>query len=116
MRALREGPYGKCVYQCDNDQPAACTASIRFANGVTATYTLHGMSYRDGRELRIDGTKASLTAVFYNTRFRIEIHEHATGKSRSVRLPIERSAGGGGEAVQEMSSGGEPTRPVLPNA
>jgi predicted dehydrogenase len=98
MRALREGPYGRCVYQCDNDQPAACAASIRFANGVTATYTLHGMSYRDGRELRIDGTKASLTAVFYNTRFRIGIHDHATGKTRSVKLPIERSAGGGGDA------------------
>lgn len=97
LRALREGPYGKCVYQCDNDQPAACAASIRFANGVTATYTLHGMSYRDGRELRIDGTKASLTAVFYNSRFRIGIHDHATGKSRSVKLPLQRTAGGGGD-------------------
>jgi predicted dehydrogenase len=97
LRALHEGPYGKCVYQCDNDQPAACAASIRFANGVTATYTLHGMSYRDGRELRVDGTKASLTAVFYNTLFRIGIHDHATGKSRSITLPIERTAGGGGD-------------------
>jgi predicted dehydrogenase len=97
MRALREGPFGKCVYQCDNDQPAACATSIRFANGVTATYTLHGMSYRDGRELRIDGTKASLNAVFYNTRFRIDVHDHATGKTRTIILPIERTAGGGGD-------------------
>jgi predicted dehydrogenase len=97
MRALREGPFGKCVYHCDNDQPASCATSIRFANGVTATYTLHGMSYRDGRELRIDGTKASLTAVFYNTRFCVGIHDHATGKSRTVKLPLERTAGGGGD-------------------
>jgi predicted dehydrogenase len=97
MRALREGPFGKCVYHCDNDQPASCATSIRFANGVTATYTLHGMSYRDGRELRIDGTKASLTAVFYNTRFCIGVHDHATGKSRTIKLPLERTAGGGGD-------------------
>jgi predicted dehydrogenase len=97
MRALREGQFGECVYHCDHDQPASCATSMRFANGVTATYTLHGMSYRDGRELRVDGTKASLNAVFYNTCFRIWIHDHATGKTRTVKLPLERTAGGGGD-------------------
>jgi predicted dehydrogenase len=97
MRALREGPFGQCVYHCDHDQPASCATSIRFANGVTATYTLHGMSYRDGRELRVDGTKGSLKAVFYNTRFRVDVYDHATGKSRTVNLPLERTAGGGGD-------------------
>lgn len=55
------------------------------------------MSYRDGRELRVDGTKGSLNAVFYNTCFRIWVHDHATGKTRTVKLPLECTAGGGGD-------------------
>jgi predicted dehydrogenase len=121
LRALREGPYGRCVYQCDNDQPAACAANIRFANGVTATYMLHGMSYRDGRELRVDGTKASLNAVFYNTRFRIQIHDHATGKTRTIKLPLEYTAGGGGDerivpAFLDTVAGKGPSRTDAPEA
>ena len=121
LRAFREGPYGKCVYQCDNDQPASCAANIRFANGVTATYTLHGMSYRDGRELRVDGTKASLKAVFYNTRFHIDIYDHATGKTRGVKLPLEYTAGGGGDerivpGFLDAVAGKGPTRTDAPEA
>ena len=96
-------------------------ANIRFANGVTATYMLHGMSYRDGRELRIDGTKASLNAVFYNTRFRIQVHDHVTGKTRTIKLPLEYTAGGGGDerivpAFLDAVAGKSPSRTDAPEA
>jgi len=97
MKALREGPYGRCIYHCNNNQPVSHVVNILFKNNCTATYTLHGLSYRDGRELRIDGTKGSLKALFYNTGFFIELYDHLTGSTKKMRLEIEKTAGGGGD-------------------
>jgi len=97
MKALREGPYGRCIYRCNNDQPVSHIVNILFENGCTATYILHGMSYRDGRELRIDGTKGTIKALFYNTGFYVELYDHLTGKTKKWRLKLETTAGGGGD-------------------
>lgn len=97
FKALQEGPFGRCVYHCDNDQPVSHTVNIQFQNGITATYTLHGMSYRDGRETRIDGTLGTIKAYFYNTAFYVDLFIHNGAIHRRYNLPIEMSAGGGGD-------------------
>jgi predicted dehydrogenase len=97
LKGLREGPYGRCIYRCNNNQPVSHVVNILFENGCTASYILHGMSYRDGRELRIDGTKGTIKALFYNSGFFIELHDHLTGKTKKWRLKIETNAGGGGD-------------------
>jgi len=97
MKGLEEGPYGRCIYHCDNDQPVSHVCNILFENGCTATYILHGMSYRDGRELRIDGTKGTIKAFFYNTGFYVELYDHLTGKTKRWHLKLETTAGGGGD-------------------
>ncbi|MCP4754502.1 MAG: Gfo/Idh/MocA family oxidoreductase, partial [Proteobacteria bacterium] len=55
MRALREGPYGRCVYYCDNDQVDHQETIIEFENGCTAVLKMHGHAEQEGRTLRIDG-------------------------------------------------------------
>ena len=64
MKALQEGPYGRCIYYCDNDVPDHQVVNLLFENGVTATLTMHGHSYLDGRWVRIDGTKGTLKGHF----------------------------------------------------
>ena len=44
MKALREGPYGRCVYRCDNDVCDHQSTLIEFEDGVTACFTLSGMT------------------------------------------------------------------------
>ena len=39
-RALEQGPYGRCVYACDNDVADHQCVSMAFANGVCATFTV----------------------------------------------------------------------------
>ncbi len=85
--ALRHGRYGRCVYRIgDNDQPSSQSVAIRFANGVNANFTLHTTSYREGRQTRIDGTRGSLVAGFYNAEQHLTVHDHKTGTSRDVAL------------------------------
>ncbi len=97
MKALREGDYGRCVYHVPNPQPSSQVTAIQFENGITATFTVQGMSYRDGREIRIDGTKGTVTGRFYNTGYFVDVYEHLTGSSSHYVMPIERQAGAGGD-------------------
>jgi len=43
-QAFREGPYGRCVFHCDNDVCDHQSTAIEFENSVTATFTLSGMT------------------------------------------------------------------------
>jgi predicted dehydrogenase len=86
MKALREGPYGRCVYRCDNDQADHQETTIEFENGVTAVLRMHGLSAREGRTLRIDGTRGTLRACFGGGTV-LEVQRH--GSSRVKKFPVK---------------------------
>lgn len=52
-QALREGPYGRCVYRCDNDVCDHQVTLLRFENGVTATFNLSAFTNRVARTMKI---------------------------------------------------------------
>lgn len=60
-RALREGPYGRCVYACDNDVVDHQTVQIEYEGGITADFTLTALSRGSNRITRIFGTKGQIT-------------------------------------------------------
>ena len=64
MRALAEGPFGKCVYHCDNDQVDHQETMIQFENGVTAVLKMHGFAAEECRTLRIDGSRGTLRGKY----------------------------------------------------
>ena len=53
LKALREGPYGRCVYRCDNDVCDHQVTILRFENGVTATFNLSAFTNRVARTMKI---------------------------------------------------------------
>ncbi|KAJ6658854.1 hypothetical protein lerEdw1_019777 [Lerista edwardsae] len=58
---LRHGPYGKCVYECDNDVASHQAVNMEFEGGATAAFTMMGFSYKTGvRKTTIYGTKGEL--------------------------------------------------------
>jgi predicted dehydrogenase len=55
---LRTSPWGRCVYRCDNDVVDHQVIAARFANDVTATFTM--TAFDEGRHLELFGTEGWL--------------------------------------------------------
>ena len=62
--AIRTGPYGRCVYHCDNDVCDHQVSILRFTNGVTATFNLSGFTNKMTRTLKIMGEDGALWKAY----------------------------------------------------
>ncbi|NQU09831.1 Gfo/Idh/MocA family oxidoreductase [bacterium] len=58
--ALRTGPYGRCVYACDNDVVDHQVVNLLFDGGATATFTMNGFNEGAGRQTRLFGTRGQI--------------------------------------------------------
>jgi predicted dehydrogenase len=91
--ALREGPYGRCVYACDNDVVDHQVAALEFANGVTGTFTMTAFTEMSHRQTRIFGTRGQIEGDGELLR----IFDFLSGTSETVdsQADIDASAAGG---------------------
>jgi predicted dehydrogenase len=96
VRALESGPYGRCVYHCDNDAVDHQVVSMEHAGGATVTLIMHGHSDEEVRTMRYDGTRATLKGRFGVTS-EISIHDHLTGAVESIPVGPGRGGHGGGD-------------------
>lgn len=92
--ALQNGPYGKCVFQTDNDVVDHQVVSMEFRRGQTVTFTMTAFTPFGGRRIRIHGTKGYLEAAT-ETRL-VEVHEFWGEKKHEVIEIPEREGGHGG--------------------
>ena len=103
LLALQEGPYGRCVFFCDNDVNDHQVVNIEFTNGVTATLTLHGFASSEGRWIRIEGTKGTLFGKLTFEHQEISVYDHyRVKKERLLDLDLDlRGHAGGDEGLME---------------
>lgn len=95
-RALQTGPYGRCVYHCDNDVVDHQVVDLTFKSGITATLTMHGFSHLEGRTTRIQGSLGELQAFLGQGGGWIEICEHRSGHQTRYQTGTDPARGHGG--------------------
>ncbi len=95
MIALREGPYGRCVYDCDNDVVDHQIVNMEFEGGSTASFTMASFTKARQRETRIFGTRGEI----YGDGIRIQVHDFlsndTTNYDMSTGVNILDGHGGG---------------------
>jgi hypothetical protein len=99
LRALQTGPYGRCVYHCDNDVVDHQVVTMEHETGAITTLVMHGHSHLEGRTMRYDGTRATLRGRWeYGGEADLTIHDHRSGGVETVLLPDGVGGHGGGDA------------------
>jgi predicted dehydrogenase len=93
-RALAEGPYGRCVYRCDNDVVDHQVVNLEFAGGVTASFTMVGFTAEIARTLKLFGTHGEMRC--HMELGEIEINDFL-GRQDRIRPAAPTEGHGGGD-------------------
>jgi predicted dehydrogenase len=96
--ALRSGPYGRCVYACDNDVVDHQVVNMRFADGSTASFTMTAFTRQRDRETHIFGTRGEI----YGNGELIEIFDFLTNTTETVTIEV-----GSDGSIQSGHGGGD---------
>ncbi|MBS1709505.1 MAG: Gfo/Idh/MocA family oxidoreductase [Armatimonadetes bacterium] len=98
MDALRVSPYGRCVFQTDNDVVDHQVVALKFAGGQTATFTMTAFTPFGGRFIRVHGTKGYLESKVDEGK--IDYWEFwKNNQKTSVDVPKAQGAHGGADAL-----------------
>jgi hypothetical protein len=94
MRALEEGPFGRCVYYCDNDVVDTQVINMLFESGVTASFSMTAYSEECYRMIKISGTAGEIEGTLESNEF--EIIDFASGRHERVNVStvLDRHSGG----------------------
>jgi predicted dehydrogenase len=87
LDALRTGPYGRCVYRCDNDVVDHQVVNLEYDGGATASFTMTAFTDFAFRKTKIFGTHGCLEGDGRE----VEVLNFRTGKRE--RQFIEGSSG-----------------------
>ena len=99
LEALKKGPYGRCVYRCDNDVVDHQVVNLEFENGVTAGMEMSAFTKDCERVINIMGSKGQIRGNMEENRV---VYDNFVDGSR-VEYSIHTPAGGhGGSDVTMM--------------
>ncbi len=110
-KALREGPYGRCVYHCDNNVVDRQVVNLELEDGVVATHVMTAFTANCCRQLKIMGTLGQIEADM--GRNEVWVHPFG-GEPYPVEVDTSDKSGHGGgdfgllrDFLQVLRQGGE---------
>lgn len=118
LDAITTGPYGRCVYACDNDVVDHQVVNLEFDGGCTVSFTMNAFN-EGGRFIRIFGTKGELVGDMQACT--LQLYSFATKQWTTMDLEkigqgIESGHGGGDTGIMEdilsLLRGEEPSNSV----
>ncbi|MBQ2461546.1 MAG: gfo/Idh/MocA family oxidoreductase, partial [Clostridia bacterium] len=99
LKALREGPYGRCVYHCDNDVVDHQVVNLELEDGSTCNFTMTAFTAHGGRTIRIGGTMGEILADMKANTIRVMRYGEEDEVIDVRKLADDFSGHAGGDAV-----------------
>lgn len=94
-KAVAEGPYGRCVFECDNNVVDHQSTILEFEDGVTATFNLCAFTNKVHRTIKVMGTKGEIRAD--DSINEIEYQIFAENEKRVMNPKVVFGGHGGGD-------------------
>ena len=98
LAALRTGPYGKCVYRCDNNVVDHQVVNLELEGGTTVSFTMTGFTAHGGRILRAGGTLGELYCDMKENTIKVMRYGQSDEIIDVRTLTDDFSGHGGGDA------------------
>jgi len=95
--ALKTGPYGRCVFQCDNDVVDHQVVSLEFDDGVTAAFSMSSFTPDISRSLKVMGTKGQIKG--HTEPNSIKVYSFETCEEREILIEALDGHGGGDTGI-----------------
>jgi len=98
FQALQEGPYGRCVFHCDNNVVDHQVVNMEFKNGITAAFTMSAFTHEISRTIKIMGTTGEIRGHLEKNE--LEIYDFNSEGIETIKA-VETSGGhsGGDEGI-----------------
>lgn len=94
-RALRSGPYGRCVYHCDNTVVDHQVVNLEFEDGITASFTMCGFTWEGSRTIKVMGTMGQISGDVEENKITVTLF--AGGKQTVYHLDADPEGHSGGD-------------------
>lgn len=95
LDALANGPYGRCVYHCDNDVVDHQIVNLEYENGVSASLTMCAFTDKCERVIRLMGTKGQINGNMEENY--IEVVDFLTGNTTTIHLNTPKTGHSGSD-------------------
>jgi len=95
--ALKTGPYGRCVYQCDNDVVDHQVVSMLFEDNITVIFSMSAFTPDISRSIKIMGTKGQIKA--HTSHEKMIVSNFITGEEKEVDVTAVGGHGGGDDGI-----------------
>lgn len=92
--SIKNGPYGRCVYMCDNDVVDYQITQMRFNNGINCNLIMTAFSNECNREIRIRGSLGELTGNMNKNYIAVQPYG---GKRKRLKINTVAGGHGGGD-------------------
>ncbi|OUS77129.1 oxidoreductase [Paenibacillus sp. MY03] len=95
ITALKDGPFGRCVYRCDNNVVDHQVVNMAFENGANASFIMSGLTESGTRRVQIMGTAGEIIGDMDKGSF--VLYRYATDERIEHRCSVEGDGHGGGD-------------------
>jgi len=98
LEALATGPFGRCVYRCDNTAVDRQVVSLEFERGIVATFTVTAFNAAiNQRFTRIHGTGGVITCDYKGNW--VEVRKFPSNTFERIDFPNIRAGHGGADKL-----------------
>lgn len=97
MEALRTGPYGRCVYACDNDVADHQIVNMEMEDGLTISFTMSAFTNLCERTITLQGSRGEIMG--WMEQDKIQVTDFATGNQTMYHLNTPKVGHSGSDAA-----------------
>lgn len=97
MSQLERGPYGRCVYHCDNTVADRQIVNMEFANDIHVSFTMSAFTDKCSREINLMGTKGQIKGDMELGT--IEYHDFISGNKERILIHSPQGGHGGSDTL-----------------